>query len=174
MKIESLRTTFSVLACAGMLLQPVAMAAPQAPPITDIALQSGGVLVGQIASDQGQPLVNAPVSIIRRGKEIAQVATDRHGAFAIPNLQGGVYQVATAGQRGVYRLWAPHTAPPSARQGLALVSGDVVRGQEMGGSFSRFAGWVKNHPLMTGGIVAAAIAIPLAIDNNNNDSGPSS
>lgn len=171
MKFESFRINVLVLACTGMLLQPVTMAAPQAHPITDVALRADGVLVGQIINDQGQPLAETPLSIIQQGKEIARVSTDHQGTFSVPDLRGGVYQVATVEQQGVYRLWAPHTAPPAAQQSLILVSGNVVRGQEPGGSFSRFAGWVKNHPLITGGAVVAAIAVPLAIAINDDDNG---
>ena len=173
MKFESFRATVLTLACTGMLLQPVALAAPQRHPITDVALQGGGTLVGQITSDQGQPLAGAPVSIIQRGQEIAQVATDRQGAFSVPDLHGGVYQVATVGQQGIYRLWAPHTAPPAARQDLKMSAGHAVRGQGEVDKFSQFAGWIKSHPLTTGGIIAAAIIIPLAVGNIDDD-GPSS
>ncbi len=176
MKYQNFRATALVLACTGMLLQPIAMAAPQTSPITDIALQSGGLLVGQITSDHGQPIADVPVSIIQRGQEIARVATDRQGTFSIPDLQGGVYQVATVGQQGIYRLWAPHTAPPVARQNVKMVTGQVVRGQGEVDKFSQFAGWVKGHPLITGGVIAAAIIIPLAVSNSNSDddNGPSS
>lgn len=169
MNIKSFRAAALGLACAGMLLQPVALAVPQSLSIMDVALQDNGSLVGQVTSDQGQPLAGTPVLIMQRGKEIARVSTDQHGAFAVQDLHGGVYQVASVGQQGVFRLWAPHTAPPVARQGLAFQADHVVRAQGEASSFSKFTGWVKNHPLMTGGIIAAAIAIPLVIDDNDDD-----
>jgi hypothetical protein len=170
MNIKSFRAAALGLACAGMLLQPVALAVPQSLSIMDVALQDNGSLVGQVTTDQGQPLAGTPVLIMQRGKEIARVSTDQHGAFAVQDLHGGVYQVASVGQQGVFRLWAPHTAPPVARQGLAFQADRVVRAQGGASTFSKFTGWVKNHPIMIGGIIAAAIAIPLAIDNADDDS----
>ncbi len=170
MKIDSLRAAALALACTGMLLQPMAMAAtPQATLVTDIALRDGGVLVGQVMDGQGAIMAKAPVALIQNGKEIARAETDQRGGFAVSGLKGGVYQVATVGLHGVYRLWAPRTAPPAAKQGLMLVSGNVVRGQGFapGGAFSAVTGWMSQHPLMTAGIIATAIAIPIAIDDDD-------
>ena len=111
------------------------------------------------------------LALFKNGKEIARLETDQRGRFAVNGLKGGVYQVATVGQQGVYRMWAPRTAPPVAKKGLILVSGDVVRGQGYGpgpsGPFSTVTGWISQHPLMTAGIIATAIAIPLAIDDDD-------
>jgi len=173
MRIETLRATAVALACTGMLIQPMAMAAtPQTAPVTDIALRDGGMLVGQVMDSQGAIMAKVPVALIQNGKEIARLETDQRGKFAVKSLKGGVYQVATVGQHGVYRMWAPRTAPPAAKKGLMLVSGDVVRGQGYGpapsGPFSSITGWISQHPLMTAGIVATAIAIPLAIDDDDD------
>jgi len=135
---------------------------------TDIALRNGGELVGQIFTSAGIPQAGANISVIQHGKRVALVATNKQGVFAVPNLQGGVYQIATPNHRGVYRLWAPRTAPPAAHEGLMIVSGNqVVRGQ--GSPFSKVTGWITRHPIMTAGIVAAAIAIPIAVTDNDDD-----
>jgi hypothetical protein len=167
---KSFKATALGLACASMLLQPVALAVPQSLPIMDVALQDNSSLLGQVTSDQGQPLAGTPVLIMQRGKEIARVSTDQNGDFAVQNLHGGIYQVVSIGQQGVFRLWAPHTAPPVARQALAFQADHVIRAQGEANTFTKFTSWVKNHPLMTGGIIATAIAIPFLIDNDDDDS----
>lgn len=167
MRIQSLQAAAVALACAGMLFQPAAMAAPQAMITTDIALRDGGVLVGQVVDGQGVALARTPVAVLQNNKEIARVETDKQGTFAVAGLKGGVYQVASLGHQGVYRLWAAQTAPPAAKKGLIMVSGNVVRGQ---GPFSTVTGWISEHPLMTTAILATAIAVPLAIDDDNPSS----
>jgi len=65
-------------------------------------------------------------------------------------------------------LWAPGTAPPSARDGLLVVSEEpVVRGQDARG-FGRLRRLVQN-PWVISSLVGAAIAIPIAVDAHNDD-----
>ncbi len=74
----------------------------------------------------------------------------------------------------MYRLWAPRTAPPVAQQGVVLVVGDdVIRGQygNSSGPFASMEQWVTDHPLMTAAALGAAIAIPIAL--NDDYVGPS-
>ena len=197
MKIKQFREFAVALSCVGMLMAPVATAATapiavrtavQAP--RDIALHQGGKLVGQMLDAQGAAIAGATVSVTTAGKEVARVQTDLAGKFQVAGLKGGVHQVATAGQQDVYRLWAPQTAPPAAQQGLMLVSGtDIVRGQSCGtgvgcgsacgsGGGGRVLGggagrggignWIANHPIVTAGAIGAAIAIPLALEDDDD------
>jgi hypothetical protein len=108
-----------------------------------------------------------------------------------------VYEVAAGQHRGVYRLWAPRTAPPSANRGIMAVSGEVVRGQYAPpspeavlqtpipgyietvpytpagpagpGPLGRSVNWMKNHPWVTAGVVATAIAVPVAVTEFDDD-----
>ncbi len=163
-----LSTMLAILSLTGMLLQPVAMAAP-ASMVTDIALQDGGELVGQILNGEGAPQTTTGVSVYRNGKPVAHATTNQDGIFSFAGLKGGVYQIATPKHQGVYRLWAPRTAPPAAQQGLMIVSGkQVVRGQAS--PFTQLTGWITQHPILTAGIVAAAIAIPIAVADDDDDS----
>jgi len=184
MKRFNLQFVAAAFACAGMLVSP-AMAAPvakQAAP-SDIALRDGGVLVGQLTSPQGTALEAAPVSIQQNGRELIRVATNDKGEFTVAGLKGGVYQVAAPGHQGVYRLWAPRTAPPAASNGLMAVAGNQAILGQCGpcgsgscgtgcapGPFAGITGWVSQHPIMTAGIIAAAVAIPLAIDDDDDAS----
>ncbi len=173
MKLNSLKLAMAALSCLGMLLSPMAMAAaplaapsPMAP--SDVALGDGGVLVGQVVNAQGVAVAMATVTLADHTQEIAQVRADQEGKFSVPGLRGGVYRISSRGQDTMYRLWAPHTAPPVAQQGVILVVGDdVIRGQygHSPGPFASIAQWVADHPLMTAAAVGAAIAIPLALDD---------
>ncbi len=186
----------AVLSCMGMLAPPSLAAVAEAA-VRDVALHEGGVLLGQVVDAQGAAKVAVPVSVVLTGKEIARVKTDAAGKFAVPNLRGGVYEINSAGHRGVYRLWSPQTAPPAAGKGLMLVSeSDLVRGQDCGsgvpgcgdgcstgsngradgygraGGYRRGGvfGWMADHPIITAGSIAAAIAIPLAVDDDDPSS----
>jgi hypothetical protein len=183
-----------------MLISPTALAAPvsHAGGIIDVALGEGGVLVGQVVDAQGAAIRGLPVSIRSGGREVLQATTDANGHFAAPGLKGGVYEVAAAEHHGLYRLWAPKTAPPAANRGIMAVIGDAVRAQyapppapemisappgPMGpgyietipytpsqpGPFKKSASWVKNHPWITAGFVATAIAVPLAVSEYDDD-----
>lgn len=142
----------------------------QAP--SDVVLQDKGVLVGRIVDAQGLPVAKSPVSFQTAGKEVTRVVSDDQGRFEAKGLHGGVYRVASTGHNGVYRLWSPRTAPPAAAKGLSIVSQpvDVVRGQYGGGSnpFSAVGQWIAEHPIITAGAVAAAIAIPIALDDDDD------
>jgi len=139
----------------------------------DVVLQDNGVLTGRVVNASGLALPNTAVSLQSGGKEVARVVSDDKGKFEAEGLKGGVYQVASTGHQGVYRLWAPRTAPPAAAQGLSIVSQptDIVRGQYAPGPGNPFASagqWIAEHPIITAGAVAAAIAIPIALNDDDD------
>jgi hypothetical protein len=144
----------------------------------DVELREGGMLVGQVVDAQGVPQPNKPVAILYDGRhEVARTTTDENGVFAAQGLRGGQYQIVTADGTGYYRMWMNDTAPPAATDSLVLVADQsVVRGQwEMPGAQygASWLNWVRSHPYITAGIVAAAVAIPLALADDD-DGGPSS
>ncbi len=179
---KSLQRGLSWVAAAAMVTQPqlvlsaevnhqpiVARSAAVAVAPQDVALAEGGVLRGQVVDTAGKPQAMAPVSLSTGGKEIAHVTTDAKGEFRVASLKGGVYQVSTEGNSGVYRFWAPQTAPPSSLNGLNIVSGDsVVRGQMGRGPLASAGQWIAEHPIITAGAIAAAIAIPIALDDDDD------
>lgn len=169
MKSMNLKMTAAVLSCLGMLVSPVAAATPGVAP-RDIALHQGGVLVGQIVDAKGVSIAKAQVSLFSAGKEVARTQSDSTGNFAVKGLKGGVYQVASENNQGVYRLWSAQTAPPSAQRGMMLVSDtDIALGQGgQAGPFRGVANWVSQHPIMTAGVIATAIAIPIALDDDDD------
>jgi len=133
------------------------------PDIRDIALQENGLLKGQVLDTQGAPVTGAPVAVIQQGKVIAAAKTDINGHFAIAGLKGGVFEVVTEQGGAAYRFWAPRTAPPAAQADALIINGGTaVRGAMGGGAI----GFLSN-PWVLGLIAAGAIAIPLALDDDD-------
>jgi len=131
--------------------------------ISDIALQENGLLEGQVLDTQGIPVTGVPVAVVQQGKAVAVTKTNTSGRFAFEGLGGGLFQVVTQQGGAAYRLWAPGTAPPSAPTDALIVNGDtVVRGGMGGGLLS--------NPWFLGGVVAAAVAIPLILDDDDDAS----
>jgi hypothetical protein len=162
-------TMAAAVACVGMVIPPSAFAAEPAAGATDIALRQGGLLVGQVVDRQGVPQANQTVSIQYGPHEVVRTVTDHNGTFAAQGLRGGQYQLVTHEGISVCRLWAANTAPPAARPAALVVTGNqVVRGQWGAGPLHGSVEWVKAHPYITAGVIAAAIAIPLALADDDD------
>ena len=175
MKRNFFGTMAAAVASVGMVLPPTALAAEPAGPArapADVALRPGGVLVGHVVDQQGVAKSGAPVSIRFAQHEVVRTTTDANGVFAAQGLRGGQYQLLTEDGIAVCRLWAPNTAPPAARPAALLVSGSTaVRGQWGGGAMNGWVGWVKAHPYITAGVIASAVAIPLALADDDDPPG---
>jgi len=133
------------------------------PAVRDIALTAGSIMKGQVVDAQGHACRDVPVRLVRMGtvqEEIATNTTDAEGRFEFAGVAGGVYRVETPSAVSIYRAWVPNTAPPSASRAALVVQGNqAVRGNL--GSISPL-GWA----LIAIG-VAAAIAIPVALDDDD-------
>jgi hypothetical protein len=157
------------LACMGMFVGQFARAAQ--PLVTDVALARGGVLTGKIVDRQGAPQTGETVRVIHQGQVVGTAQTDAGGEFNVADLRGGVYQVETTQGAGVYRLWAAQTAPPAANDGVLVVHGDdAVRGASCDPCGGGGLLGVLANPWVLAGIVAAAIAIPLLLDDDDDAS----
>ncbi len=168
------------LAGLGFCLPAAALAEVQTgrtPVIHDVALNDGGVLLGQVVDVQGAGQASKKVSLRLSEREVAEAKTDANGYFAFRGIRGGVYELMAADGVGAYRLWAPGTAPPKAQPGAMVVAGqDLVRGQYCGPTCpptGRLKFWLTN-PWVVAGIVATAVAVPVGIHNADHGGGPSS
>ncbi len=167
-------TTFAFgLACLGLLTPtPLLHAASheskqQTREIStvDVALDTGGVLRGQVVNSQGVPLKNTSLSLRQLPGETVTTATDNSGRFELAGLHGGTCQIVAGSSVAVCRLWSPDTAPPSAKPALLIVAdGPQVLGQR-----GPIANWALSHPWIVAGVVATAIAVPVAIHNLDDD-----
>jgi hypothetical protein len=159
--------------------------------VRDVALQQGGLLVGRITGSAGSPISGARIQLASQGRMIGETSTDPHGTFDFAGLRGGSYQLIHGSYSSNLRLWAPGTAPPSAKEMLLIVEPastslssvasrtaqpypetvptntvTLARTQSPGGGPIRE---LFSRPLILGGLVATAIAVPVAI--HNHDSG---
>lgn len=157
--------------------------AREAVQIHDVELGPHGQFAGQIVNAQGKPISGAAIILRNRSGKL-QAISNAQGQFQFSSLSGGTYHLE-GGQGGqLCRLWKNGTAPPKANGQMLLVQqdGPVALGQNCGtpvcgspvsGRASRAKRFLT-HPLVIGGLVAAAIAIPVAIHNADDDDGPSS
>ena len=157
----------AAIACLGIVLPQAALAAPPAAGgIADVSLREGGTMIGVVYNAQGLPQGSALVSIQTNGAEVARTTTDQHGRFAAQGLKGGVYQIVTIDGVASYRAWTEGTAPPSADQAALVVTGDPARAQHHHGGLMA---WLSN-PWVLAAIVATAIAVPIAINDDDSTS----
>jgi hypothetical protein len=170
-RVCRLQLALAILAAVGILLpRPLVAgtfgtAAESTASVQDIALDAAGNLHGEVLGQDGRGAEGVAVHMVQNGQEVATAITDAQGEFEIAGLRGGVYQMVTANGGGVYRVWSYRAAPPAAGPGVMLIeSPDVVRGQ--GPPIMQFL----TNPWVLGGIAAAAIAIPLALDDDDDAS----
>ena len=187
-RMGHIRASMVLAACVGMILPMPALQAevtfqppsqttpPQTPPAqvpagqetsnaavssADVELDSHGVLSGRVVDAEGIPMASVPVSLRFQGREVARTLTDAAGNFRVAGLRGGVYEIVAGTSRGLYRIWAPGTAPPTANSGKMV----VIRGQTVRGQDSPVAYWLRN-PWVIAGMAAVAVAVPVAIHNS--------
>ena len=175
-----LKALASGLACLGMIVPTCSLQAdvnvvtpspqtdPPSPVKIDVVLQHDGLLSGQVVGTGGERLGGAPVSLRSPDGKVANVITDQSGRFYVSRLRNGTYQIVAGPAKGIYgtgvfRIWDPASAPPSARQSATV---RVVRGQE-GSCFS-----CLGNPWVILGIIATAVAIPVAIHNTKKPASP--
>lgn len=162
-------------ASLGMMLPQCVFAAsmqlarPATSAVRDVALRDGGNLTGQVLDASGTPVAGTAVAVIDRGRAVAATQTGADGRFAMAGVRAGVYEVATSNGVTVCRLWAPRTAPPAAQGDALVVHGDTVVRGRLGSDRGGVIGFLSN-PWVLGGIVAAAIAIPLILDEDDDAS----
>lgn len=167
--VRTLKKFTVMLACAGLLAGQTVQAA--SPIVRDVALQPGGVLSGQVLNEQAVAQGQAKVTVVCKGKPLTLTETDNAGRFVLAGLEPGIYELRLEQGGAAYRVWAPQTAPPAAEQSVLLVQDSrVVRGlghpgADLGKGAAGHLSWLANPWVLAGG-VAAAIAIPLALDDD--------
>ena len=150
---------------------PATAAAQPTSPIQDVALQPGGMLVGQVLDKTMQPMRGTAIVIQMNGQTAATTTSDINGVFAVNGLRGGVHQLVVGDSIENCRLWAPGTAPPHAVSQLRFIPGqaDIVRGQwGPPPAYNSMVSWATN-PWVIAGVVATAIAVPVVLNNIDDD-----
>ncbi|NLF09773.1 MAG: carboxypeptidase regulatory-like domain-containing protein [Pirellulaceae bacterium] len=153
------------IATLGLCFPQVVLAANQtpAPPVVDVAMTDGGVLQGRVVDLQGGGVAGVPVSVKTQNKELAQTTTTEDGHFTVNGLRDGVYQLAAGEGQGVYRIWAAKTAPPAAQKNAIVYTQGGYGGC---GGLKMFL----SNPIVIAGLVATAIAVPVALANSGSSS----
>ena len=162
------------LAVAGLCFPQIALAAPTptnpAPAVADVRLHDGGIVHGRVVSSENAAMADTAVSL-RSGEQILAIGrTDRNGYFAFTGVSNGVFQMETPGGRQTVRLWTAGTAPPAAQPYARIVY--TVRGQCCEPSVARTVRDLMANPFFVAGLIAAAVAIPVAIHNSKGPSSP--
>jgi hypothetical protein len=167
--LQAIRLSLAGLACVTWLIPVHSQAATPvnaSRPVSivrDVALDAQGRIMGQFVDAQGQPRAHQALVIQRQGGQARRASTDAQGRFVVENLSGGIYQIAAEDAAVVCRCWSANTAPPVATRQLLIVSGEgVERGQRP------FVDLLSG-PLLIGLVIVAAIAIPIAIHNAQDD-----
>lgn len=173
MRLRTLKSTLAALACLGMLAGPLMADDPLRvlsprdtgrPAIHDIALGANNSLHGVVRDSDGKLQPKMDVSIWHGPVMVQQARTDSVGRFSFHGLRGSIYQIRTAATTVTCRAWTAATAPPKAQSTILLLSNtDSVRGQRPLGDAFVF------NPFLMGALIAAAIAIPIALHNSNDD-----
>ncbi len=178
------RTTIVAVTCmtlicplSGRSAEPGVRSAPQhALQALDLRLNEAHRLDGQLVDSEGQPRASVEIELWNQGQLVQRTITSPEGGFQFQPPRGGTYQVITDGTGCVVRVWQPQAAPPSAKSSLLLVQGPLVRGQyrptQTGIAPGLYDGKVMkalSNPWVFGGLVAAAIAVPIAISANDGE-----
>jgi hypothetical protein len=161
--------TVALWLAAALGLPTAALAASpitKVPVLVDVTLRDGGVLLGQVVDPDGSSLPGVAVSLRSGNQDLASGVTDRSGYFAFSGLRTGTYQVAAANGIGTFQLWSADIAPPAAQRGALVVAGtDTVRGQHTPEQYAQLLA----RPVIVGGLIGAAIAIPIAVSNSHRE-----
>jgi hypothetical protein len=132
--------------------------------IDNIVLHEGQ-LRGALVDDAGKGVPDAPVLIGQDGKLLKELRTDQDGRFRFDVAKPGLFQVVSHGSAAAYRTFPAEQAPAGAKQGVIhQVDPQVARGGSPAGLFSCLA-----NPIFLALLIGAAIAIPLALDDDDND-----
>ena len=146
--------------CCSLLLPRWAHCQTAQQAFVDVALGKGGTLQGQLVDTAGQPVSGAEVQVGTSTDSEQTTWTDQEGTFVLHGMRGGLCHVTVAGKQGiVVRAWAEGTAPPAAQPAVLMVEGDTtVRGVCQ----------LLTNPWLLGGIIAAAVVLPLTLDDDES------
>jgi hypothetical protein len=130
--------------------------------IFDVRLDDQGRLHVSLCRADGSACPHRNIEIREVRGETVQTATDAQGDATVTLARGGVFLIV-AGETGkLCRVWTQDAAPPAAVDGVLLVEdATIIRGYR--GPGKGVYNFLRRNPLMTLGIGAAAVAIPVAL-----------
>lgn len=156
------------LPTAGLAANDQTLRPETQPIIHDIRLDLQGTMHGRLIDTEGRPIIEETLELIREGETITRAVSDSDGRFQFASVSTGVHQIHWKSSMVVCRVWTDNVAPPIAKDKLVVLDmPPLVRGQ-------RPAREIFHNPLFIGLFVAAAIAIPIAVNQSRSDKPPSS
>lgn len=137
---------------------------PEPKPL-DVVLLPGNVISGEVIAADGTRQADAEVVVSVGRYEVTRVSTNQAGEFSVEVPRGGAYVIASGSNASVVRAWTAKAAPPHAQHRVTLApQTTIVRAQgPVGGGINPLLGGL----LLAG--IAAAIAIPIALNNRDDD-----
>jgi hypothetical protein len=166
---QQLGRFLSVLAIVSMVCPGLALAGD--PPgvttsstVIDVKLGGDRLLRGTAMTTAGQSQAGALVTLAHSNQSLATAKANAEGQFAFRLAKGGVYQLAVGDRVVLCRVWSERMAPPGAKDQLLVVTDlELARGQRPLGEA------LFSTPVLVGVVIAAAVAIPLALNSSDDD-----
>lgn len=155
--------------------EAVAQVESQLDSAADVTLTADGMLIGQIVDAQGRPKADVPLLLHRGVGDPTPSTTNQRGHFAYRGVAAGVYFLEANNRVRIVRVWGNESAPPSATTGVLMVAGDDAMSGQYGppGAANTVVQKTKRvlaNPLAVAGIIATAVAIPVAVHNSDDGS----
>lgn len=153
-----------LMACPSLALAADPPAVSVSSTVLDVKLDAQGLLRGTAVTSAGNQQTGTLVTLAHRSQSLATAETNAKGEFAFRLSKGGVYQLAVGERVVLCRVWSEQLAPPAAKPELLIVTDtELVRGQRPLGEA------LFSTPVLIGVVIAAAVAIPLALNGSDDD-----
>ncbi|MEM6328922.1 MAG: hypothetical protein AAF790_01605 [Planctomycetota bacterium] len=148
---------------------------PLVSPPGDVVLIEGGLLYGQVRGVNAQPTAGAAVRLYTAAGKAVDGRANNRGEFAFRRVGPGVYYLQSGQAVELVRVWPADAAPPAAKAGVLLIGEtSTVRAQYAPPSklnmLVQRTKRVMSNPVAVAGVVAAAVAIPVAVHNADDGS----
>lgn len=142
--------------------------------LKNVELTSEGTLQGQLVTDSGVSVAQAPVKLTIKG-QVWSAVTDSSGRFEISDVRGGRGLLQVGEDYFPCQLWTAGTAPPNSIRSVGLVQsgGSQVRGQNLGqrtyvATRNRILG-MSGKQLVVAGLVIAGVTVGIAAAASDDD-----
>ncbi len=133
--VEKLKFCALALAALGVVFPQAGLLAASATTrqaVADVALDGSGALRGQLVNPQGVAIAGQDLFILLKGQQVAKTQTNTRGEFQFADLKGGVYVISDGSSAVAARVWTNRMAPPSAKQGVLIVSQEQTTRAQFG------------------------------------------
>lgn len=125
--------------------------------IVDVSLTQDSLLRGQVVNRAGTPKAGAQMTLASGGEIVARGVTDDQGLFALKVEKGGIYALSDGQTSALVRAWTSQAAPPTANNGVLMVSDRNVTRATLGdGGLGTVVGWAAVLGVTAAVIIAAA------------------